>query len=333
MNRRNAFRYIALLIVAAAVVWLIVQWLPPGHVPDYPPQFQADLGVWVGIEWAMEPKSASDIEQLVSDLLSQGVTDAFFYVSYLKQDGTFNPTYDHAAEFVRQFSTAAPTIRAWGWVGVPIQGEIDGEAVENRLENAEIRRVVADFGGTIVENLGFYGLHLDAEMAASDDPYYVDTLDLIRSALPADGKLSVATHALRVTEAVTSIPYPAQAHHWTPAYLSTVANATDQVVVMVYDSGLFTPADYRNWTAYQVRSTVDTLSAVDTHVLVGLPISEEWTPSHHPYAENLSNGLLGLRIGLSQVSLPARLDGIALYPHWELSEEEWALVEHMTRAD
>jgi hypothetical protein len=48
-------------------------------------------------------------------------------------------------------------------------------------------------------------------------------------------------------------------------------------------------------------------------------------PSLDPIAENLTTGLQGYHLGASNVlTRKNRLAGIALYPYWEMQEDEWA---------
>ncbi len=146
--------------------------------------------------------------------------------------------------------------------------------------------------------------------------------------------LSTTAHALRLTEPVTTIPYPTQAHHWSEAYLRQVAGHSDQVALMAYDSGLILPTDYRSWVAYQVRRSVAALRGTDIDFMIGVPASEEWTLSHHVVAETTANALYGIGTGLSETDAPDVIDGIAVYPFWETDEGEWELLQgapHMTR--
>lgn len=278
--------------------------------------------VWMGIEWAMEPHSDAEVGALVDDLRAHNVSDVYAYVSYLRDNDTFNATYAEATNFTARFRALAPEIMLWGWVGVPMQVSPSGP-VANRLESADVRTLVANFYAEVVGTFGYQGLHLNAEMIPNDDEAYLETLREIRAALPANALLSVAPHALRLSQNVTSIPYPTQAHHWTPEYLQAVTAEVDQVAVMVYDSGLFTPADYRAWAAYQVREVADALANTAAEVFIGLPVSEEQTPSHHVAAENLTQALHALAVGLSEAASPQTITGIALYPYWEISDEEW----------
>jgi hypothetical protein len=77
---------------------------------------------------------------------------------------------------------------------------------------------------------------------------------------------------------------------------------------------------------YQVEASAVALRALEVDFLIGLPVSEEWSPSHQTMTEYLANALYGFRVGLTSQGVAEVIDGIALYPHWEISADEWALV-------
>ncbi|MCU0465261.1 MAG: glycosyl hydrolase family 18 protein [Anaerolineae bacterium] len=280
-------------------------------------------GAWIGIEWAMEPHTSAEISAFATELQARRITDAYLYVSYLRADGEFNPTYDHARALTDQLRTLVPDIRLLAWVGIPIQ--IDGV---NRLPNPAIRAQIAEFAAFIVAELGFDGIHLNAEMAENGDANYLALLAEIRAELPEGTFFSVTAHALRQTHPVTLTPYPVIAHHWTPEHWRAVAALVDQIALMVYDSGLPFPADYRRWAAYQVRESAALMAGSRAELVIGLPTSEEWTPSHQTQAETLFDGLYGLLEGLSALGESSSVTGIAIYPYWETTPDEWALLDN-----
>ena len=276
----------------------------------------------------MEAHTITEIETLAQHLREHHITYIFPYVSYLKPEGFFNPTFDHAADFVAQMKSAAPEIQILGWIGIPLQiTTSDGVRTENRLEDAAVRHLISDFSNKMVTELGFDGVHLNAEMSFNDDPHLIETLDAIRKALPEGKQLSIATHALRPTEQITSIPYPIQRHHWTADYLREVAQHVDQIALMAYDSGLFFPADYRAWMAYQTQAGADALKDTHAQLLIGFSVSDENTPSHNTSAETIPDALFGIRWGLEISDMPERVDGIAIYAHWEMNPRKWELVD------
>ena len=90
---------------------------------------------------------------------------------------------------------------------------------------------------------------------------------------------------------------------------------------MAYDSGLVFPRDYLNWIRYQVERSQEALQNDPTELIISASLSAEWTLSHQTQAETLRLALAGMKMGL-----PARLDGIAIYPFWETNENESKLI-------
>lgn len=312
-----------LVVLGAVIAWAAWQFVPPPPAPNFPSSLQLRRAAWVEIDWAMEQHTDVEIAALAADFQRRGITDGFFYVSYLNADGEFNLTYDHAADFTQRFRAVAPEVRLLAWVGVPISiTHEDGRVLSNRLADPDVRAQIAAFSRRTVD-LGFDGIHLNAEPITNGDAAYLATLSEIRASLPDGAFLSVAPHALRLTEPVLAIPYPRIDHHWSADYLRQVASNVDQVAVMAYDSGLFFPTDYRAWMAYQVKAVSTALADTDVDVLIGLPTSEEDTPSHRVGIESLDNALYGLRVGLVDSESSNVIDGIAIYPYWETSADEW----------
>ena len=309
-----------LTLLLLVIVFLLWQFTPANIDTCWQTAPFLQTAVWMGVTWSMDAHSASELTLLADDLMSQKVDTAFVYVSYLRADDRFNPTYDHAAEFLKQMRASTPAINWLAWVGVPISIITpDGTVVSNRLEDPDIRAQIAEFAAFTVTDLGFEGVHLNAELIPNDDPAFLSTLDMIRQILPEDAIFSTTAHALRSPNPITSIPYPDVPHHWTLAYLHEVSARVDQVALMAYDSGLPFPRDYRHWVAYQTQASPTALADLDTELYIGLPTSEEWTLSHQTQAETLAQALAGFR-----ESYTPRISGIALYPYWDTTTDEWS---------
>ena len=103
--------------------------------------------------------------------------------------------------------------------------------------------------------------------------------------------------------------------------MQQVAAHVDQIALMAYDSGLSFPRDYLGWMTYQVNASQRALEQYSVELLIGIPTSEEWTPSHQTQAETLTIALNGV-----QTSMTDRLDGIAIYPYWDTDNSEWQLI-------
>ena len=267
----------------------------------------------------MEAHDPVQVERLAEKLTALEMDDVYVFVSYLKLDDSFNATFDYAPEFVGALKQSAPGLRVLAWVGVPVS--FDSAELANRLESAVIRRTIADFSRFVVVDLGFDGVHLNAELIADGDAGFLETLAAIREALPAGALFSATAHPLRLDEAVTLMPYPTIQHHWSAPYFRRVAQNVDQLVFMAYDSGLVFPRDYVSWIRYQVARSQDALRDVSTELIIGASVSEEWTVSHQTQAESLTFALAGIKTGLTD-----RLDGIAIYPFWETDESDFRLI-------
>jgi hypothetical protein len=317
-------RRLLLIITVLFGALLAFHFAPPTE--RKPPTHQANrLAGWFGIEWVMEPLPkvfSPKYRDLAKTLIDNQINDAYFYVSYLKPGDFFNPTFDHAADFVTWIHKVAPDTRILAWIGVPISiTQPDGTFVANRLASADIRQKIADFAASLVTDYGFDGVHLNAELAINDDLALIETLKTVRAALPAGAYFSIATHALRPEEIVTWVPYPILAHHWSPEYLLRAAEHVDQIVVMAYDSGLPSPLDYRNWTAYQTKKAAEVLADLPVELLIGVSASAEWTTSHQTQAEYLENAVAGVLQGLRES--PVQPDGLAVYAAWEMDYQRW----------
>ncbi|MBN1287723.1 MAG: hypothetical protein JXB47_20150 [Anaerolineae bacterium] len=330
MMRKRKTGCIALAVTTAVLsVWLAWQFLPPlVPPPGLPAGYTAEKAVWLGVAWSMDAHSDTEIEALARDLQAHSIAYAFVYVSYLKPGDFFNPTYDYAAHFVERMHAAAPNVILLGWLGVPIQVTApDGTYITNRLSDPRVREVIAGFSEQVVNEMGFDGVHLNAEAVVNDDLAFIKTLQTIRAELPAGALLSIAGHAMRITERATHIPYPVLPHNWSAEYLRQVAQHVDQIAVMTYDSGLIFPSDYRSWMAYQARSIANALEDLDVHVLIGIPAFEEETLSHHAAVEATANALYGLRMSFVESVVPVAINGIAVYPYWEIDGDEWAALD------
>jgi hypothetical protein len=302
--------------------------LPPPASPELPANYVAQKAVWLEIDWVMNAHTDAEIQALANELKAHQVTYVYAYTSYLKPGDFFNPTFEYAKKFASRFHAYAPDIRLLAWIGIPINVTTpDGEVVDNRLTNPAIREQVAAFSRQAVVEFGFDGVHINAEPVSDNDEAFITLLQEIRGQLPAGAALSVTAHALYPTERVTISPYPQMRYQSSVEYLKQIADNSDQIALMAYDSGLFLPSDYRAWMAYQVRESAEALQDTDTQLFIGIPTSEEWTLFHNITVEYLTNALYGVSSGISQTADYASVTGIAIYPYWETTNDQWAVID------
>lgn len=280
--------------------------------------------VWLGVEWVMEDHSRDEIIALADELAEHQVRYVFVFVSYLRCDGKFNPTYAHAGQFISTLRASEPMLNVQAWIGLPLtqSGPFSMGCVN--LQDPATRQKIALFSGYLVHQEGFDGIHLDPEPVRSGDINVLVLLDEVRSVLGRARDLSIASRRIQPFFSHISVPLLGN-WAWRASYYREVAKRVDQVIVMTYDSSLPLPQLYRRWVHRQVLELTRVLQGLDVEVLIGVPTSEERTWTHWPSAENIVSGLQGVLDGLGDVEAYSdTVKGVAIYPYWETDRTEWA---------
>jgi hypothetical protein len=278
---------------------------------------QGTNAVWLGVEWVNEPHDTREIVTLADDLNRRQVRHVFAYVSYLKSDRRFNPTYSHAAGFVQTLKAIQPDLSVQAWIGLPLD-HID-------LSDVVVRKEIAEFCVDLVRDRGFDGIHLDPEPISSDDTGVLALLDEVRGALGTEPTLSIATR--RIWPIFSDVRWPIVGRvAWRTSYYREVARRVDQIAVMTYDSTMPLAPLYRQWVRFQVIEISRAVDGTGVQLFFGIPTSEEETWTHWPDAENIRSGLQGLIGGLNDAEAQsAAVAGAAIYPYWDTDEAEWAI--------
>ncbi len=277
---------------------------------------------WLSVDWSKDAHTQDEIRALADEMSQHQIQTIFVYVSYLKPGGYFNPTFEHAAEFVRIYRATKPDAIIEAWIGIPLNkpGLFHGYV---QIDTPSVRGQVAEFCGKLVHELGFDGIHLDPEPIPSGDEDTLLLLDEVRAAIGPDKILSLATR--KIIPVWNDAPLSSVIGLWKGNYYRRVAAHLDEIVVMNYDSTMRSPWLYEQWVHFQVIGITRALRGTRARLLFGVPTSEEETFGHQPQAENMHSGLRGIIAGLNDAeTLPDRLSGVAIYPHWETDAAEWA---------
>ena len=276
---------------------------------------------WLGVEWVHTLHSDEEIADLAAALRDRQINTVYVFVSYLKADGDFNPTYAYAGHFVEAMRSVGPELDIQAWVGLPLQYADLGDPT--------VREGVVEFCAEILETAPFDGVHLDPEPVASDDADLLLLLDEIRNEIAPDSVLSIATRRIMPVCPDAEVGVLTK-YAWRASYYQEIADRVDQIAVMIYDSALPLPGLYRCWTRVQVRGVIRALDGRETQVFFGVPTSEERTRTHSPRAENMMSGLRGVVDGLAESDVSDGLAvGVAIYPYWDTSEAEWDTYERL----
>jgi len=277
---------------------------------------------WISVDWTSKPSSKAAISQLAQQATNKKIRYLYPYTTYVKPDGTFNPTYDFAADFVSQLRELNQETLVLAWVGVPlensrqvgIQGWVD-------LSDENERQDIVDFVTELVTEADFDGVHLNVETVPDNDPYFLLLLDEVRSTLGSGRILSVAG-AYWLPQVINDLPF-VEGYRWSGAYYQAIADRVDQIATMTYDSLMPYPVLYRLWLREQVRGISVSLADEEVELLIGVSVSRENTVTHKPEVENMPSGLAGICAGKSMAGHP--IDGVAIYAAWEAEENDWQI--------
>lgn len=328
--RRARYLVAAVTAIALGLLPLLKHvWIPP--ICTSPPYTLSENAAWIGVDWTSSPPNLVSTEQLAAEMSSRGFRYLFPFVSYLRSDGAFSPSFSYAAEFVSTFHRCDESTYLVAWIGVPVDstqplgmhGWVD-------LADQNARKKIADFAAWLTIEAGFDGVHLDVEPVADANEDYLRLLEEVKTAIGSTHLLSVAGSHWQPT-ALSRLPLIRQ-YGWSSEYLRTVAARVDQIVSMTYDSTLPNAALYRFWLREQVLGLNQALVDSPVELLIGISVSREATRTHHPQAENLRSGLAGACSALSLISPNERaVKGVAVYASWEADSLDWQTLKGWLR--
>jgi hypothetical protein len=318
---RKQFVLASILLVAVLLAGITFwAWVSP-EIPTSGCTLERNAA-WIGADWTAETVEGDAIQHLAENAADRQLRYLFPFVTYVQADGSFSPSYGHASKFVVEFRRFNHETQLLAWIGVPLQKDgvlgIDGWV---DLADQHARLEIAAFAARLVHEVGFDGVHLDAETVRDGDRNYLLLLDEMRMALGPDHLLSAAT-GYWVPAGVNRLPVLG-GYKWSGSYYQEVAVRVDQIVTMTYDSLMPHAALYRAWMREQVKGITERVGDTDVELLVGVSVSGEKTATHHPGAENLASGLAGICTALKDGS--HSIDGVAIYAAWEATAADWVL--------
>lgn len=282
---------------------------------------------WVSVDWTSKPVDENAVRQLAESAESRNLKYLFPYVSYLKSDGLFSPSYEYANEFVSTFRKSNKNTRLLAWVGLPLANKLPiGVQGWLDLSNQDTREQIVQFIADRIEQSGFDGVQINAETVENNNTYFLDLLDEVRQNIGKDKVISVAgSHwypdYINILPVISNV-------RWTGSYYQEVGQRVEQIATMTYDSYTFHPALYRLWIREQVKGIGSSLENADVELLIGISVSQEPTRSHEPVVESLANGLAGVCAGSKNQKT---IQGIAIYADWEFSQSDWQVWQEWQR--
>ncbi len=278
--------------------------------------------LWLGHEWVGDYKSDAELKELAVSLKKNNIGTLFVHSGPLKEDGSIDPTtYKYSINFVDKMRKFAPEIQLQAWIG-QLRGKID-------LKEELVRKNIAQQAKFLTQLVEFDGIHFDIEPVWDGDSAFIDTLEKTRNSIPQDKVISVAlAEFIPQSVVISTKPFHEFKNYNTEKNYKNVGAHADQIVAMVYDTGIKTPWIYR-WLVKEQTIWISNLYD-DKEVFVGIPAYDEETEAFDPKVENLENGLKGVISGLNNSrSNEDVFGGVAIYPEWEMSDEEWQTYQNL----
>lgn len=326
VRRRLIFSYF-LILMTGAICYLL--WSPGKSVTDGRHNLQQN-GIWLSHGWLgddlwftrhqkldQKPNYRSEfaIEKMLVELGEYDITDLYPHLAPTDASGHLLKV---DPKQTRQFlsATQKQNMRVLPWIGGVFE-------LHCFPANPNWRKsFIKDATNLLTTYPSLAGIHLNVEPWPSGNKDLLTLLDEFNQVLPENKILSIAAY-----------PPPTRWQpnlqvHWEQAYFKQVAKRADQMVVMMYDTGLKTPKLYeqlmRSWT-----QEIITWSS-PTPTLLGVPAyNDAGVDWHHPDTENLTHSLRGIHAGLLQWAgkIPEHYNGIAVYCHWEMTAKKWRVLK------
>ncbi len=280
--------------------------------------------VWLDHTWVGEKKSDKEIFDLVETFKKHGIGTVFVHAGPLKNDGTIDPeTYRYAISFLEKARKFGMGIKYEAWLG-QIRGKID-------LENVEIRHNVTKQALILSEFMDFDGIHFDIEPVWDEDRDFIKLLKETRETINSKKKISVALAEFIPKSLISVSKWAHEFENFnSEVNYKNVAQYADEIVVMTYATG-FKQEWLYSWLVKEQTIWVTTLLDKRS-VFVGIPSYEksEHDPEFDEKIENIESGLKGIIDGLNNFrSNEENFEGVAIYPYWEISDEEWTTYDKL----
>ncbi|MEE9905981.1 MAG: hypothetical protein K4305_11285 [Chlorobium sp.] len=253
-------------------------------------------------------RNTESIRELAVLLATHGVRDVFPHLCPATSEGQIAPADSLQTE---RFLDGFSGFRVLPWVGGVLRKQCFPDSAEWR-EN-----FVSSSAALLQTHPRLAGIHLNIEPVSDGSESFLMLLDELRRAIPKGKIISVAAYPPHMGSR------PFSKVHWNRLYYSEVAQRSDQIVPMMYDTSLRSPRLYRKLMSDWAVKVLDWSGK--TEVLLGIPAYDDPGAEYHNVeTENLPNALSGIDAGLESYRvLPENYAGVAIYCEWEMDSSEW----------
>lgn len=275
--------------------------------------------IWLEHEWVEHPHTIAQISALISKFGARKIKYVFVHTGPIEPDGTIPfQRYSAAREFLKTARLYGDKIKYLAWIG-QVRGKLN-------LADPEIRFRAVKTAASLVNEIGFDGIHYDMEPVYEKDSDLEHLLESTKTKIGKNKILSIAVNEMMpwLTRRVFKI-WANEAAPLTEETFVRLAERADQVAVMTYENSIKSPWLYRYFLKNETIWLTRAINA--PKILIGIPTYEKGID---PLAENIENGLRGIIQGLRNTrSRKESFLGVAIYINKETSEEEWGIYERL----
>lgn len=306
-------RFARAIIIATAIsftaIFFLLAWFLYGfHLQSR--QIETGIAFWLPHSFATVD---ADFKSLTTDITNLPVTNLYFHVGPLSKTGLLASDLSINKEQLDSLTT-----QNFAWIGA-VRSQIN---LEDPLVRAQI---IESAKWTIAQ--GFDGIHLDIEPIHANDEAFFTLLAELRDALP-NAKIGIAMDEWQphfLTKKIAQFLSTSIESYWTSEQVKRTANFVDQIIVMTYDTGFHDPALYEWWVEAQTIA-LSNIIPNEVELFIGIPAYKSGA-SFDPIAENLSTGISGFTRAVTNIrSNIKNVDGVAIYPYWEMTDSDFEIL-------
>ena len=289
---------------------------------------------WVAHTWVGDSHTAADYDALAARLQHEQIAYIYAHVGPLAGDGTIPADrFPNAGSFTAALHARLPALQILAWIGQIYRVGADPSEDIIDLARSQTRDNIAATAAHFTDALGFDGIHYDIEPIPNNDNHFLDLLDATRASIGQGKILSLSTPnwipVARVTDVLQTLR-DQQNVWWTTYYYQAVSKHVDQIVAMMYNTGMPTAPLYELVVQQETAHILHAVAQASprTQVIIGIPTyTQPPTRAFHDTAENMRTGLHGVINGLNEEDGLSAFAGLAIYPEWLTTDADWALYD------
>lgn len=331
--RSRLWRVLRLLLIAVVLAVIasgVLFWRLSATVTAYAGSHfnTGQNAVWLEHDWAGEPHGDAEYDALAQRLGEEQIGYVFAHVGPLDSDGHIPASRaPYAAALVAALHSRLPQVKVLAWIGqVEAAGGYPADQSVN-LDDSSVRLSIAQTAAQFVSGDGFDGVHYDIEPIVNNSARFLDLLTTTRDLLPPGAILSTVGQKWAPNAHVADwLRSQGKGDAWwTSYYYAAVAAHVDQVVAMVYNTGMPAPQLYQLTVQQETEHILDAVRSArhPPQVLIGLPAYAGDSLWFHASAENIHTGLGGVISGLNSDRDTQPFVGVAIYRYALISDADW----------